>query len=77
MNIPSGYHAFFAGNIYWSDGSPFSIFYHGTHYTTLDSWRTATGNEKVGTTNTGFNSDPMLSNVGAGGTIGFGNSLTP
>ena len=76
VNIPTGYHGFFAGNIYWSGGSPFSIFYQGTHYTTLDSWRTATGNEKVGTTNTGINSDPMLTNVGAGGTIGFGQSLT-
>jgi hypothetical protein len=76
VSIPTGYSAFFAGNIYWSSGSPFSIFYQGIHYTTLDSWRAATGNEKVGAVNTGFNADPLLTNVGAGGTVGFPNSLT-
>jgi hypothetical protein len=30
----------------------------------------------VGGINTGFNKDPLLTNVGAGGTVGFGNSLT-
>lgn len=76
VNIPTGYNAFFAGNIYWSSGSPFSVFYQGVHYTTLDSWRAATGNEILAGVNTGFNSDPLLSNVGAGGTVGFGNSLS-
>ncbi len=75
VNIPTGYSAFFSGNIYWSGGNPFSVFYQGTHYTTLDSWRAGTGNEMVGAVKTGFNGDPMLTNVGAGGTVGFGNSL--
>jgi hypothetical protein len=74
INIPTGYSAFFAGNIYWSSGSAFSVYYQGTHYTTLDSWRT-TGNEKVGGLKTGFYGDPMLAHTGEGGTIGFGNSL--
>jgi hypothetical protein len=76
VSIPTGYSAFFAGNIYWSSGSPFSIFYRGDHYTSLDSWRTATGNEMISGTNTGFTTDPLLTNPGAGGTIGFGTSLT-
>ena len=76
VNIPAGYSATFNGNIYWSSGNPFSVFYGGTHYTTLDSWRAATGNEKLSGSNTGFYSDPLLTNVGAGGTVGYGNSLT-
>ncbi len=76
VTIPSGYSAFFAGNIYWPSGSTFSIFYKGVYYSSLASWQTATGNEVVGGTNTGYSSDPLLTNPGAGGTIGFGNSLT-
>jgi hypothetical protein len=75
MNIPAGYSAFFAGNIYWATGN-FSIKYQGTNYTTLAPWRTATGNEMVSGSPTGFSGDPMLTNVGLGGTIGYGNSLT-
>ena len=76
VNIPAGYSAFFGGNIYWPSGSAFSIFYQGNNYSSLDSWRTATGNEIVNGSNTGLNSDPLLTNPGSGGTIGFGNSLT-
>ena len=76
VNIPVGYSAFFAGNIYWPSGGTFSISYQGTNYSSLDAWRTATSNELVSGANTGFNSDPLLTNVGHGGTIGFGNSLT-
>ena len=76
VSIPSGYSAFFAGNIYWPSGSTFSIYYQGGYYTSLASWQTATGNETVAGTKTGNSSDPLLTNPGAGGTIGFGNSLT-
>ncbi len=76
VGIPTGYSAFFAGNIYWSSGSPFSLFYQGIDYSSLSSWRTATGNELIGGSNTGINSDPLLTNPGSGGTIGFGNNLT-
>jgi hypothetical protein len=75
IDIPVGYSAFFAGNIYWSGANPFSIIYQGNTYSSLASWRTATGNEILSGTNTGSNSDPLLTNVGGGGTIGFGNSL--
>jgi hypothetical protein len=76
VSIPNGYSAFYAGNLYWLSGSPFSVYYQGIHYATLDSWRAATGNEKLSGVNTGFNKDPLLTNVGAGGTVGFGNSLS-
>jgi hypothetical protein len=75
VNIPTGYSAFFAGNIYWPVTGSFSIDYQGAHYSSLASWRAATGNEMLGPINTGYNSDPFLTNVGAGGTIGYGNSL--
>jgi hypothetical protein len=75
VSIPTGYSAFFAGNIYWPSGGSFSINYHGLNYSSLASWRTATGNEVVSGSNTGYNSDPLLSNTGSGVTVGFGNSL--
>jgi hypothetical protein len=75
VEVPVGYSAFFAGNIYWSSGGSFSISYQGNNYTSLASWRAATSNEVVNGNNTGFSSDPLLTNVGLGGTIGFGNSL--
>jgi len=74
INIPSGYAAFFAGNIYWTSGSSFLINYQGINYSSLANWR-ITGNEVVGGINKGFNSDPILSNPGLGGTVGYGNSL--
>jgi hypothetical protein len=76
VEIPVGYSAFFAGNMYWSPDGSFSISYQGNNYTSLASWRAATSNEMVNGNNTGFNSDPLLTNAGLGGTIGFGNSLT-
>ncbi len=75
INILSGYSAFFAGNIYWPSGSNFSINYQGKNYSSLALWRTATGNEVVSGSNTGYNSDPLLTNAGFGGTVGFGNNL--
>ena len=74
VNIPSGFSAFFAGNIYWTLGGSFSVNYQGSHYSTLASWR-ATFNELVDGVQTGFNGDPLLTSPGSGGTIGYGNSL--
>ncbi len=74
--VPSGYSAFFAGNIYWPTAGNFSIHYQGTNYTSLSSWRTATGNEIVSGSSTGFSGNPLLTNVGSGGTIGYGTSLS-
>ncbi|MBA3705973.1 MAG: T9SS type A sorting domain-containing protein, partial [Bacteroidetes bacterium] len=66
MNVPTGYSAYFAGNLYWPGSGSFKIQYQGTTYTNLNSWRTATGNEKVGTTSTGIVTDPLLTNAGSG-----------
>jgi hypothetical protein len=66
VNIPSGYSAFFAGNVYWSSGFPFLIHYQGSDYSSLSSWRSGTGNEQLASTTTGMNIDPLLSNAGTG-----------
>ena len=76
INIPSGYSGFFAGNLYWASGNSFAVNYQGVHYSTLSSWSTATNNEIVNGTSTGANADPLVTNPGSGGTIGFGVSLT-
>lgn len=64
VNIPAGYTAYFAGNLYWSSGSAFKINYQGTTYNSIAAWRTATGNEKVGSTPTGVTADPFLMGPG-------------
>lgn len=66
IDIPAGYNAFFAGNLYWSSGGSFKIKYQGTNYTTLAAWRTATGNEQSGATATGITANPLLTNPGTG-----------
>jgi hypothetical protein len=69
IDIPAGYSAHFASNLYWSTGGNFKIKYQGTTYTNLAAWRTATGNEKNGPSETGIVADPMLKNVGNGGIV--------
>jgi hypothetical protein len=69
ISIPLDYNAYFAGNIYWTSGSSFKIKYQGVTYGNLTNWRTATGNEKLGDTPTGLAANPLLTNVGNGGTI--------
>ena len=75
VNIPVGFSAYFAGNIYWASGGTFAISYKGIQYSSLASWRAATNNEMVSGIPSGMESDPMLTNAGAGGTIGFGTPL--
>lgn len=74
VQVPSGYHANFSGNLYHTTGN-FRINYKGTTYTSLADFR-STGNEVVDGNETGVQADPLLNNAGNGGTIGFGNSLT-
>ena len=69
VDVPSGYSGYFAGNLYWSSGSPFLIKYQGANYNSLSAWRTATNNEMVGSTATGITADPLLTSIGAGGTL--------
>lgn len=64
--VPSGYSAYFAGNLYWTNGGSFKISYQGTTYTDLSEWRSATGNEEVKQSPAGLEVDPMLSNVSKG-----------
>jgi hypothetical protein len=56
----------FQGNLYWASGSTVSI----AGYSSLDAWRTATGQEKVGGNASGMLLNPLLTNPGAGVTIG-------
>src|SRR5579885_82042 len=71
VNVSSGQSGMlFQGNDYWSSGSSFAIKWGSTTYTSLGSWRNATGQEKMGTVNTGFNIDPELVSPGGGGTFG-------
>jgi hypothetical protein len=69
VDVPTGYSAYFAGNLYWSSGGVFKINYQGTTYSNLNTWRTATGNEKSGSLNTGIVADPMLIGAGTGVTV--------
>ena len=56
----------FQGNLYWSSGGAFKV----AGYTTLDAWRTATGQEKLSGAPAGLNADPLLTAPGTGGIIG-------
>jgi hypothetical protein len=69
IDIPAGYNAYFAGNMYWTTGGAFKIKYQGTTHSSLQSWRTATGNEVSGSVSTGLNADPKLMNAGLGITV--------
>ncbi len=69
IDIPVGYDAYFAGNLYSASGGAFKIQYQGTLYNDLVTWRTATSNEMIGATATGMIANPMLTNAGSGGTV--------
>jgi parallel beta-helix repeat protein len=56
----------FQGNAYYASGGTFDVTWNGTTYSSLDAWRTATSQEKMGATNTGTNINPRLSNPGNG-----------
>jgi hypothetical protein len=60
----------FQGNAYWSAGAPLALLWAGTAYSSLDDWRAATGEERVGSTDTGLVADPLFESPGGGGTIG-------
>ena len=60
----------FQGNDYWSNGDAFAIKWGSSTYSTLAAWRTATGLERIGTTNVGLSVDPRLVSPGGGATVG-------
>lgn len=66
----------FQGNSYWSTTGNFSFRWNGTNYTSLSSWRTATGQEKIGVTNTGFDVNPLVTSLGGGTTLNDTTLLT-
>jgi hypothetical protein len=66
VDIPVGYSAAFAGNLYWSSGAAFRISYQGNMYGSLAAWRSATGCEQAGALSTGVSANPLLGNAGAG-----------
>ena len=66
----------FQGNDYFSSGATLRIVWAGTTYNYLSTWRTATAQEQVGTSASGFSVDPKLVAPGSGGTIGDPNLLT-
>jgi hypothetical protein len=49
--------ASFLGNDYWANGAPVSIIDSGVTYPSVAAWRTATGQEKIGSTLTGASVD--------------------
>ncbi|MBU3699140.1 MAG: right-handed parallel beta-helix repeat-containing protein [Candidatus Kapabacteria bacterium] len=65
ISVPAKYSAFFAGNLYWTDGSPFTINYQGKSYNSLEAWRGATDNELLKGIATGLVIDPRLTRMGA------------
>jgi hypothetical protein len=52
--------ATFAGNNYWSSGGTFVIRDGSSNYSSLSAWRTAKGQEKLGTQATGRSVDPLF-----------------
>jgi hypothetical protein len=72
VDVPAGYSAFFAGNLYWSSGAAFRIKYQGATYSSIAAWRTATNNEKVNSNPTGVTANPNF-NTSGGGTIIYPN----
>jgi hypothetical protein len=65
----------FQQNDYYSPSAQFSVNWGSTTYTSLGSWQTATGQEKLNGNVTGFAVNPQLVNAGGGGTIGNADNL--
>jgi hypothetical protein len=74
VNLSSGTAAHgsftFRGNAYHSYNGSVRIQWGGSMYYSLTSWQNAKGQEKNGSTRTGYQGDPHLKSAGHGGTIG-------
>jgi hypothetical protein len=68
--IPGQSNVRFQGNNYYTSGSSFKITWQGQTYSSLSGWRSGAGQEKNGSTSTGFSTNPKLVNPGNGGIIG-------
>ncbi|WP_162053290.1 PA14 domain-containing protein [Pontibacter pamirensis] len=60
----------FEGNNYWATGSSAKFKWGRTTYSTLEAWRTATGQEKLNGIASGYSLDPELKQPGQGITLG-------
>jgi len=58
----------FAGNDYFTLGT-FKVAWGASNYSTFAAWQAATGQEKIGGVNVGFNVNPNLNSAGGGGTL--------
>jgi len=65
----------FQNNSYYNSSS-LKFIWGGATYTSLDSWRSSTNQEKLSGNSTGFTVNPQLENPGYGGTIGTINNLS-
>lgn len=74
VSVPSGYTAKLKGNLYYSDDI-FSIKFQGATYTTLESFRSTTGNEMNNGQPVGYQGNPKLAAAGTGSTVGYGKDL--
>lgn len=76
IEVPTGYAGTFTGNLYYSAGSSFNILYHGINYNSLADFREKTLQETVNGLPVGYQGNPLLTDAGNGGIIGFGNKLS-
>jgi hypothetical protein len=60
----------FDGNAYWNPNGRFRVEWDATVYADLGGWRNGTGQELIGGAPTGMHVDPLVSDQGAGSTIG-------
>ena len=65
----------FQGNDYWTGSTAVSIYWAYSYYSTLSSWRLATGQEIVNGQPSGMAMNPQLTSAGGGGTIDNSNQL--
>ncbi|HEX8427879.1 right-handed parallel beta-helix repeat-containing protein [Hymenobacter sp.] len=57
------------GNAYWGSGQTLQLTWGTKSYTSLAAWRTACGQEQIGSRATGLEVDPRLQQPGVGGTV--------
>jgi hypothetical protein len=60
----------FQGNSYFTEGAAFQIHWEGATYAGLASWRTGSGQERLGERDVGSSVNPQLGAPGRGGTFG-------
>lgn len=64
------------GNSYWSSGSTFKIIWGSTTYSSLNAWRTATGQEQLNGTATGIQADAQFADTTTGVTFSDAKQIT-